>query len=370
MPFNVQTRPSVFIGSSSEGLAVAEAFRDALMQDADVSPWHEGIFRLGEGYLESLVTASKGVDFAVLVLTADDLTTSRRKRQQSPRDNVLFECGLFVGTLGRHRTFIAIDRRTDLRLPSDLAGIKLAEFGQRELEESVSTQIAPAVTEIRDAIARHGKLRPLPAPFWQPFVYGRPSVVLGRFGQFDTFEASGVLGVGDAICLTLISSFTGANYHLELPVAYSDKVSGDDLASDLILIGGPDNNSVTKDVIGRVPTTLMFANPERFEVSFASVEANRLYSPEFASGKVIVDYGIILRTSNPFDRRHKVLVLFGCFGFGTWASGRCVCSEEFLAHPLVAAGSNVECVVRAEVVRGVPQQPIICELRELGASLT
>ena len=39
-------------------------------------------------------------DFAILVLTADDLVASRDVLSTAPRDNVLFELGLFMGGLG------------------------------------------------------------------------------------------------------------------------------------------------------------------------------------------------------------------------------------------------------------------------------
>ena len=44
-------------------------------------------------------------DFAVLVLTPDDITLSRGTTIASPRDNAIFELGLFMGTNGRNRTF-------------------------------------------------------------------------------------------------------------------------------------------------------------------------------------------------------------------------------------------------------------------------
>lgn len=373
-------RPSVFIGSSSEGLPVAKAFRDALSEAADATVWHEGIFGLGDGTLESLVAAAQRFDFAVLVLTPDDLVTSRKQRLQSARDNVLFECGLFIGKLGRHRTFIAFDRRTKIKIPSDLAGITLAAFGQTDSGDALSEQIKPAAAAICEAIGRQGRLQPLPEHPWRPFVHGQPRVVLGRFSQFEEFEASGVLAVGDAVCLTELSSFTRSRYQLELPVTYADEMSGNDLSADLILVGGPDSNSVTGDVLRRVTTSLKVGSPtptrepdphgehDRFELAISSGATSTTFVPEYDAGKLVADHGAILRVTNPFDRRRKALLLFGCFGFGTWASGRCVCSEEFLSHPVVRTGADIECVVRAEVVRGVPQQPIICELRELPAA--
>jgi hypothetical protein len=43
------TKPSMFIGSSSEGLEAAQAIEFQLHQEADVTIWNEGFFGLGEG---------------------------------------------------------------------------------------------------------------------------------------------------------------------------------------------------------------------------------------------------------------------------------------------------------------------------------
>jgi Predicted nucleotide-binding protein containing TIR-like domain len=72
-----------------------------------------------------------GFDFAILVLTPDDLVERRGAQGQQPRDNVLFERGLFMGRLGRERTFIVHGRGVELNLPSDLAGIQPATFARR-----------------------------------------------------------------------------------------------------------------------------------------------------------------------------------------------------------------------------------------------
>ncbi len=65
-------------------------------------------------------------DFAVLVLTPDDMVQSRGTSSLTPRDNVLFELGLFMGGIGRDRTFVVHDRSQAMRMPSDLAGVTTA----------------------------------------------------------------------------------------------------------------------------------------------------------------------------------------------------------------------------------------------------
>src|SRR5438105_1165493 len=101
-----ERRPSVFIGSSSEGLAFAKAIQLNLDRACEVAIWSQGVFGLSGGTLETLVDKAGEYDFAILVVTPDDMTQSRGKSQQSPRDNVLLEVGLFIGTIGRKRTLI------------------------------------------------------------------------------------------------------------------------------------------------------------------------------------------------------------------------------------------------------------------------
>ena len=121
-------RPSMFVGSSREGLHVAEAIQQNLDNVCEVIPWSQGVFGLGEAYLYSLLDAVEKYDFAVLVLTADDQTTARGSAEHSPRDNVIFELGLFLGGMGRARTFIVHDRSVPLKIPSDLAGIAKTSY--------------------------------------------------------------------------------------------------------------------------------------------------------------------------------------------------------------------------------------------------
>tara|TARA_R110002049_G_scaffold277666_1_gene456232 strand:+ start:100 stop:1062 length:963 start_codon:yes stop_codon:yes gene_type:complete len=149
-------RPSVFIGSSAEGLEIAEAIQLNLDYACQVTIWHQGVFGLGQGTLESLVERLSDFDFAVLVLTPDDVTLSRESLEQSPRDNVLLELGLFIGALGRDRSFIVYDREKDLKLPSDLAGVTPATYQEHE-DGNLQASLGAATTLLKGSIQRLGK---------------------------------------------------------------------------------------------------------------------------------------------------------------------------------------------------------------------
>jgi predicted nucleotide-binding protein len=113
-------KPSMFIGSSTEALKAAQGLKLGLEHTAEVTLWTEGVFGLNLSYLESLIKQVAKVDFAVLVLTPDDLTKSRGRQKLAPRDNVIFEFGLFMGKLGRRRCFFIHSREKKPKLPSDL----------------------------------------------------------------------------------------------------------------------------------------------------------------------------------------------------------------------------------------------------------
>lgn len=144
-------RPRVFIGSSVEGLAVAEALEFDLQFFADVTLWDQGVFHLSQGTLAALQEAAETSDFAILVLTADDVTTRRGQTYLTARDNVIFELGFFMGHLGPERTFIVYSRDNSPTLPSDLAGITVATFADRA-DGNMDAAVGPAAIQLRNAM--------------------------------------------------------------------------------------------------------------------------------------------------------------------------------------------------------------------------
>jgi predicted nucleotide-binding protein len=144
-------RCKLFVGSSKEGRDLAYAVRQQLKDVAEVDIWSDGIFEVGESGLGSLISALKKYDFAVLVLTPDDETISRGRKESAPRDNVIFEAGMFIGKLGSSRTFLLYDSEGKPKIPSDLAGITLAPFVPRS-GGGLQAAVGEAVDDIRDKI--------------------------------------------------------------------------------------------------------------------------------------------------------------------------------------------------------------------------
>jgi CRP/FNR family cyclic AMP-dependent transcriptional regulator len=148
-------QPEIFIGSSTESVAAARAVYKALSVDpVTIRLWSKNVFGASEATMESLENAAAQVDFAVLILTADDKIKSRKTEVAKPRDNVVFELGLFMGAIGRKRTFILLDKRAAPQVPSDLKGITYLPFAMKnkkpitkDLDESIS-QIRTLISEL------------------------------------------------------------------------------------------------------------------------------------------------------------------------------------------------------------------------------
>jgi hypothetical protein len=76
----------------------------------------------------------------------------RNDETLGPRDNIIFELGLFMGRLGRERTFIVRPASGPLKIPSDLAGIATAAFDWPRSDENYRAALGPACDLIRDVI--------------------------------------------------------------------------------------------------------------------------------------------------------------------------------------------------------------------------
>lgn len=148
-------KPKLFIGSSTEGIDLAEAVQASLYRECDVTLWTQGVFLLGMSNLENLTRIISDYDFAIIVLTPDDVVRSRGTQQKISRDNLIFELGLFMGSIGRNRAFALIDKTANLRLPSDLAGISLATYIPHE-SGNMQAAVGAACTQIKQAIRQVG----------------------------------------------------------------------------------------------------------------------------------------------------------------------------------------------------------------------
>jgi hypothetical protein len=155
----------IFLGSSGQQERLLQALIRGLGDIADVDPWTT-VFSPGVSTLDRLVELTREVDFAAFVFGQDDWTSKGASPeaisgQASPRDNVVFEAGLFGGALGLRRTFIL--HANGSKLPTDLLGLTSIRY-DADTTPSIVRQINQ---KLRKAIEAEGRISRLEGDWWQ-----------------------------------------------------------------------------------------------------------------------------------------------------------------------------------------------------------
>jgi hypothetical protein len=150
-------KPRIFLGSSGKQEKLLQALTRGLEEVARVDPWTTS-FNPGTTTIERLVELAHEVDFAAFVFARDDWTatnppaaTDPASGQASPRDNVVFEAGLFGGVLGMRRTIIL--HANGAKLPSDLLGLTCIRYG----EAATPSETKAVCQKLRKAIEDEGR---------------------------------------------------------------------------------------------------------------------------------------------------------------------------------------------------------------------
>ena len=133
---------SIFIASSSESKPLAQALETKLKASLnpstdpaewgfEINIWGPDTLPPSEDILDSLITNAKNSDFLVVLLAEDDVAQKKDQTVSVPRDNAIFELGLFMGALGLQpgRCFM-VSSVAKGALPSDLIGRTLIPITQ------------------------------------------------------------------------------------------------------------------------------------------------------------------------------------------------------------------------------------------------
>ncbi len=146
----------VFVISSAEALPIARALQTAFAHDPFLTiVWSDGVFKVSNYTLQNLEDELDKADFAIAIASPDDETKMRGQDWPTPRDNVVFELGFFMGRLGRQRAILMESRDTKTKLPSDLAGVTTICYRYSNGADGAAL-LAPACNDLRDHILKLG----------------------------------------------------------------------------------------------------------------------------------------------------------------------------------------------------------------------
>jgi predicted nucleotide-binding protein len=135
----------LFIACTVDKLPVAEKIQSFLSPEYRCKLWIAETFKSGTSALESLLSEARNTDFALILLTADDRNISDQKGRKNttiavPRDNLIFEAGIFLSALGRQSVALCLEHPPKVKLPTDLLGQNVISFSLDRDVNSLSFQ--------------------------------------------------------------------------------------------------------------------------------------------------------------------------------------------------------------------------------------
>lgn len=207
--------------------------------------------------------------------------------------------------------------------------------------------------------------------FWKAMGSRKPLIVLGApdWEPINRWEPTGMVGKGDIIALVEIDAqlrelgFAGK-------IVESKELKSDDLRSDLVLIGGPDGNKVTATMMARLEGVISYGFTRDPEVGNAVHDrtSGTTVKPTYArpsdpSSALTSDLGLIIRAANPLAPKSEIVILAGCWGYGTAAAAEKLRDRKFLRRQ--RKSKHFEALVETTVesgahynakIKGVPRE--------------
>ncbi len=200
----------------------------------------------------------------------------------------------------------------------------------------------------------HSRLRSRRAAhLWRAFRARRTRIVIGRS------EESCRIGLGDAVAVTEIQDFF-ARLRLSRPeLVTADRLTQEDLNFNLILLGGPDTNEISKCLSAGIGATMRFGICNALGCTVLDLLEQRIFHPSWVdqTRDVFHDYVLIYRMNNPSNRKAQILLIAGSPGHGARVGIRHLLSESFCEKDMSEKQGPFELLLKSEVHYGVPQPP-------------
>ena len=149
------------------------------------------------------------------------------------------------------------------------------------------------------------EMRQFPEP--REFLY------LGKYGDIDSLVVI-LYSLSKLYPVAEIRFFTSGEF---------ENLPGNPLSNNLILIGGPDYNTVTRRFMRYVPFKFIEEGDET--VLYNSIK-RETYRPEFKEENGIideaVDYGFFVKIPNPFNEKKKLIMINGVHTIGVFGAAK------------------------------------------------
>ncbi|MEU0791774.1 hypothetical protein ABZ342_17030 [Amycolatopsis sp. NPDC005961] len=207
--------------------------------------------------------------------------------------------------------------------------------------------------------------------FWRALGGRHPLIVLGAhdFGPRQRWARAGVVGMGDIQTLVEIEAqlrklgFAGK-------ITESKQLTPRELSSDLVLIGGPVANDVTRTMLAKLDAVVSYAfaeDPDHEAHVVNDLRSGRTLAPQYEeSGYPVRDHALIIRTPNPLaPGTSEIVIVAGCWEHGTAAAAEKLGDRKLLRR--LKKMKHFEVLVETTVVNGAHYNTKVTETRRISA---
>lgn len=174
-------------------------------------------------------------------------------------------------------------------------------------------------------------------------------------------------GIGQIRALAIIAPSLHRAYKefdVQRVLMSEDKIA-DRCEGDLIILGGPKNNSVAQEIMAllkpQLPGFLMesgvFWSGDGLKINYAAIREGE---------DLKEDFGIIIRATNPFNSKRKVLLFAGGHTYGTIAAARFFTTE--ISKLRYSFLGDFMAVVKSTVIDRHVSEPHLLHLKRLSKS--
>jgi hypothetical protein len=190
-----------------------------------------------------------------------------------------------------------------------------------------------------------------------------------REDDFD-FEPTGLIGLGDARAAYEMAAYFAA-IGVTADIAYTSSPPAGTTKNNIVLLGAEEANSLVRGPFQGVAP--MFEIDTALPMRLRDKVSGASYSAELEDGKVVIDYGTLIRARHPYTPDRTLVMIGGLYGFGTWGGVRLLSDKDFLRACAKLAdqsdvddGFELECLYKVWVIQGEPEFVIPIEIRPLG----
>lgn len=192
------------------------------------------------------------------------------------------------------------------------------------------------------------------------------SIILPNHALLKTYDFCGMVGIGDSMALLELQRHMHLDKHIfDRIVYYSGQEKSIDLDKNLIIIGGPGSNLLTATFMKEINTGYSFEHQDDLNVTIFDRVRKTYAHPASSGGSLALDVGYIIVADNPYKMSRRVILLFGCFGYGTWAAMQALFLKQFMRKIKKNKYHNFEACVEVEIRHCRPHHIEIKDIRDI-----